>query len=110
MLFVTITQWDTSYFVIGGSVAVGLEYALISTGSGETLWHSSRRTVVDTGSSSGNLLADVLVTALKTSTQDYVPIARQVNAAALHTIPAGRYSASHDLDRDWKISPPSRNR
>mgnify|MGYP003384714590 CR=1 FL=1 len=35
VMFVTIDEWGTSYFVVGGSVEVALKFSLLSTKSGE---------------------------------------------------------------------------
>lgn len=109
VMFTKITKWDTKYLVIGGNVTVGIEFLLKSTETGNLLWKYNDTLVVDTsGSNNSNagiagLLLMVLETAVKTSTTDYVPIAKQVNYMSLSTIPLGQYHPQHDQDREMKV-------
>lgn len=91
VLFLTITAWDKNYIVLAANVTVAIEYVLISTETNEVLWSYQQQVVVDTSGSSGNLLADVISTAITTAVTDYVPIAAQVHAAAVRTLPYGKY-------------------
>lgn len=108
VLYVTIDKWDTNYYVLGGNVKVGISYKLRSTKTGEELWAYANELVMDTSgdSNSGGLLAALISTAIKTSTQDYVPIARRVNYVALSTIPFGGYHKMHGKDSKLMIVPP----
>jgi hypothetical protein len=98
VLFVTINQWDTNYFVTGGNVTVGAEFDLVDTNSGETLWNYHNIVVHNTSGNSGNLLADIIATAITTATTDYVPIAHIVNQQVISTLPVGQYHKRHRLD------------
>ena len=109
VLYVTIDRWDTNYFVLGGNVKVGISYKLKSTKTGEELWAYANELVIDTGGDSNNgggLLGALIATAINTSTQDYVPIARKVNYVALNTIPFGGYHNLHGKDSKLMIIPP----
>ncbi len=108
VLYVTIDRWDTNYYVLGGNVKVGISYKLKSTKTGEELWAYANELVMDTSgdSNSGGLLGALIATAIKTSTQDYVPIARRVNFVALSTIPFGGYHNLHGKDSRLMIVPP----
>ena len=108
VLYVTIDKWDTNYYVLGGNVKVGISYKLRSTKTGEELWAYANELVMDTGgdSNGGGLLGALIATAIKTSTQDYVPIARRVNYVALNTIPFGGYHNLHGKDSKLMIVPP----
>ena len=108
VLYVTIDRWDTNYYVLGGNVKVGISYKLKSTKTGEELWAYANELVMDTSgdSNSGGLLGALIATAIKTSTQDYVPIARRVNFVALSTIPFGGYHNLHGKDSKLMIVPP----
>lgn len=99
VLFVNIHQWDTNYYVTGGNVTVGAQFELVSTSTGEVLWQYNDIIVHNTSGNSGNLLADIISTALTTAVVDYVPIARTVNQRIINTIPVGKYHKKHDLDR-----------
>jgi hypothetical protein len=100
VLFVSINQWDTSYYVIGGNVTVGIAYELISTTSKEVLWQYADTIVVDTGGDSGGgIIGAIISTAINTAFTDYVPLAKQVNYTALSTIPFGAYHAKAGTDQ-----------
>jgi hypothetical protein len=111
VMYIRITKWDTAYYVIGGNVTVGTHCLLKSTTSGDTLWEYDGVVVYDTtaryysgasgpGEALAGLIVAVIVTAIKTATTDYVPVARQVNYTILRTIPAGKYNPRCGLDRD----------
>jgi hypothetical protein len=111
VLYVTINKWDTNYYVLGGNVKVGISYILKSTKTGEELWAYANELVMNTSgdSNGGGLLAAIIATAIKTSTQDYVPIARRVNFTALSTIPFGGYHNLHGKDSKLMIIPPPKS-
>lgn len=100
VMFVSINQWDTSYYVIGGNVTVGIAYKLVSTTSKEVLWQYTDTIVVDTGGDSGGgLIGAIISTAISTALTDYVPLAKQVNYTALSTLPFGGYHAQTGTDQ-----------
>lgn len=111
VLYVTIYKWDTNYSVLAGNVTVGIEFEMKSCKSGETLYLYESELVVDTtaqnNSSTGHPLADLfaqmIATAITTASQDYVPIARSVNATALSAVPFGKYHKQHGKDQTVKI-------
>lgn len=104
VLYVTIEQWDTNYFVIGGNVTVAVDFIMKSTKTGDNLWAYKNQLVLDTtGSDSGGLLAQLIATAISTAAQNYVPIARNVNITALTAIPFGKYHNMHDKDQAMKV-------
>jgi hypothetical protein len=98
VLFVTINQWDTNYYVTGGNVTVGAEFELVSTDGEEVLWNYNSVIVHNTSGNSGNLIADIISTAIATALTDYVPVARIVNATVMTTIPVGKYHSKHGKD------------
>ena len=99
VLFVTINKWDTNYVVIASNVTVGMSYVLMSTSTNEVLWSYDAELVINPNqNSSGSILADLIMTALTTAAQDYIPIARQVNANAVVTLPFGRYHPQYGSD------------
>jgi hypothetical protein len=104
VLFVDIKKWDTNYYVIGGNVTVGASFLLKSCKTGATLWSYKDEIPVNTsGDSSGGLLAAVIATAIATSMQDYVPVARNVNLMTLKSIPYGKYHNKHGKDKSQAI-------
>lgn len=90
-----ITEWNTSYLIIGGSVSVAAEFELVSTHTGEVLWNTRERRVANTSGGSSNLLGMLLETALNTAQQDYIPLAREVSHAAFARLPYGPYHLNY---------------
>jgi len=110
VLFVNITEWDTNYYVIGGNVSVAVAFQMKSTKTGETLWsYKARRQISTSGNSNsgGGLIGAIIETAIKTASQDYMPIAKQVNGIAVSTMPLGSYHPFHDKDQLVKNVHPS---
>lgn len=105
VLFVTINLWDTSYYVLGGHVVVGLHYNMVSTKTSETLWQYRNQVTIDTSGNSNNagLLGAIIETAIKTASQDYVPVAQAVNYRSLVTIPYGEYHPQFGMDGEQKV-------
>jgi hypothetical protein len=109
VLFVTILEWNTSYFITAGSVTVKLACELRSTATGDVLWfYDDAVTVSTTGDSGGaggwvGLLVKAATTAINTAVTDYVPLARQANEKILVAIPYGKYHKDYDKDAKAKI-------
>jgi len=103
VLFVTINQWDTNYFVTGGNVTVGADFELISTKTNQVLWTYRNVVVINTSGNSGNLIADIISTAITTAIVDYVPIAHQVNQSVITTLPVGKYHSRFGQDADDQV-------
>lgn len=99
VLFVNINQWDTNYYLTGGDVTVGAQFELVSTLSNEIIWQYNDVIVHNTSGNSGNLLADIIATAITTAAVDYVPIAKTVNTRIVNTIPFGKYHKKHGQDQ-----------
>lgn len=111
VMYVTINKWDTSYFVLGGNVTVGISYILKDTTSGDVLWQYAQTLVVDTsggnqGGGIAGLIVSAVATAVKTAMTDYVPVARQVNNIAFGAFPAGKYSPKFGLDGEDRVTVP----
>jgi hypothetical protein len=109
LLVTKINKWDTSYYVLGGSVTVGLEYSLISTSTGDVIWTYWGEQKVDTteqnqGGGLGGLAAALVLTAVNTATTDYIPIARQINDKVFANLPAGKYSPRFGLDGEDPVA------
>lgn len=98
VLFMTIESWDKNYAILAANVTVGIEYVLLSTTTNEVLWSYEQTVVVDTSGGSGNILADVISTALATSLTDYSVVARQVHAEAVKALPLGKYHPRSGTD------------
>ena len=102
VLFMTIENWDKKYIVVAGNITVGIEYVLLSTETNEVLWSYDQKVVVDTSSSSGNILVDLVATAISTAAANYVPVAVQVHEVAIQSMPFGKYHPKSGLDGDVK--------
>jgi hypothetical protein len=108
VLYTTINKWNTSYYVIGGNVTVGLNFLLKSTNTSDILWKYSGEMTVDTTGENrvGGLLGLALQlaeTAIKSAATDYTPIAKKINYMVLNTIPYGRYHELHNTDQGYQI-------
>ena len=98
VLFLTIDEWDKSYAVIAANITVGIQYVLVSTDTSEVLWSYRQKVVIDTSGSSGIMLVDIISTAINTAIADYVPVAAQVHARAVQSLPFGRYHPQSGTD------------
>lgn len=104
VLYVTLHAWDTNYLVLASNVSVSMTYSLVDSASGQVLWQDSRVQTVSSDTSSGSLLGLMLNAALTAATVDYVPLARQANAVALQSLPAGPLSPHFEAERDAYLS------
>lgn len=98
VLFLTIDEWDKNYVVIAASITVGIRYVLVSTDSSEVLWSYRQKVVIDTSSSSGIPVIDLITTAISSAVADYVPVAAQVHAQAVQGLPFGQYHPKSGSD------------
>lgn len=100
ILYVTITQWDTNYYIVGGNVMVGAHFELVSTYTNETLWQYQDSINYDTSSNgSDSLLINLISTAIESATTDYAPIARDLNRRIISTIPLGKYHPKYNKNQ-----------
>ena len=111
VLYVSIQRWDAQYAVLSTSVTVEFNYTLKDGQTGQELWSSDQKIVYQPQStSSGNLIADLIISAvLAAATKakpNYMPLARQANGKAVvethHGLPAGPYRVKEyglDVDR-----------
>lgn len=102
VLFMTIKSWDKNYAILAGNVSVAISYVLLSTETNEVLWSYDEMVVVDTSGGSGNILADIVSTAIATGVADYVPIATQVHYTAAQALPFGVYHPKSGADGEDK--------
>jgi len=99
VLFVTINQWDTNYYVVGGNVTVGAHFKLVSTSSNQTLWQYNDVYVHNTsGDSGGGIIGALISTAIATAATDYVSVANVVNTNIINSMPLGKYHSRHNQD------------
>jgi hypothetical protein len=102
VLYPTIEQWTAKYVVVATSVQVAFTYVLKDCRLGEEIWRGADARVYQPSSGQG-LLADMVMAAIVKAKPDYMPLARQANAAAVAYpgpgLPAGPYRPEyrHDL-------------
>ena len=115
VLYVRIENWDTSYMVVASSVAVTLEYRLVDTASGETIWEDRQvvaRTSGDSYQVQGDAISWLIVSTVSATvtalTTNYVTLANEANTLAVRDILPGVYSPSyHQLQSEieaWRKS------
>lgn len=95
-LFTIINEWEKSK--IGSSIKVKIEYILKSTKTGEILFERQGDLTVDCGLSTGNLLVDIVASAINTALTDNIIAARSCNTFILQDLPCGKYSSSFGKD------------
>ena len=104
ILYVTITDWTTSYIVIASNITVGAEYPLVDAGTGAVLWTGMQKLVQNSGDGGGGLIGALVNAAITAATVPYRPIAIQTNNMAAsqsgHGLPAGPYHPEFQKDRE----------
>lgn len=111
ILYVTITDWATSYVVLASNIIVGAEYRLVDAASGTVLWTAKQKVVHDSsggGGGGGGLIGALVVAAVQAAvtatTVQYRPIALQANTIAAkrtgYGLPAGPYHPEFQKDRE----------
>lgn len=108
ILYVTITDWTTTYVVLSSNITVGAEYRLVEAGTGAVLWTGTQRVIQSSGGGGGGGLAGLLVAAVQAAvtatTVQYRPIAIQANNMAAsrsgYGLPAGPYHPEFQKDRE----------
>jgi len=108
ILYVTITDWTTTYVVISSNITVGAEYRLVDAGTGAVLWTGTQKVIQSSGGGGGGGLAGLIVAAVQAAvtatTVQYRPIAIQANNMAAsrsgYGLPAGPYHPEFKKDRE----------
>jgi hypothetical protein len=108
ILYVTITDWATSYVVLASNITVGAEYRLVDASSGEQLWTHKERVVHNSGGAGGGggligaLVAATVNAAVTAATVQYRPVAFQTNNLAVvrqsSGLPFGPYHPEFQKD------------
>ena len=108
ILYVTITDWSTSYVVLASNIIVGAEYRLVDADTGAVLWTRKQRVVHNSGGGGGGLIGSLVAAsisaAITATTVQYRPIAFQANNMVASRsgfgIPAGPYHPEFQKDRE----------
>ena len=107
ILYVTITDWATTYVVLSSNITVSAEYRLVDAGTGAVLWTGTQKVIQSSGGGGGGL-AGLIVAAVQAAvtatTVQYRPIAIQANNMAAsrsgYGLPAGPYHPEFQKDRE----------
>lgn len=112
ILYVTITDWTTSYVILSSNVTVGAEYRLVDASTGGVLWTGTQKVVHQSGGGGGggvgglvaNLIVAAVDAAVTATTVQYRPIAFQANNMVATRpgfgLPAGPYHPEFQKDRE----------
>lgn len=101
-LFTTITKWKKS--VVGQKITIGIEYAMRSTETGETIWNRKGEFTYKPSSSGGGgsliaLAVQVTANMLSTALTDTFDVAKTCNFYVIPSgLPAGKYSPDFQKD------------
>lgn len=102
ILYVTITDWTTSYVVLSSNIIVRAEYRLVDAGTGAVLWTGEQKVIHQSGG--GGLIGAIVSAAMTAATVQYRPIAIQANNMVVrrsgYGIPAGPYHPEFQNDRE----------
>ncbi|HLA62018.1 MAG TPA: GNA1162 family protein, partial [Nitrospiraceae bacterium] len=82
ILYVTITDWTTTYVVLSSNITVGAEYRLVEAGTGAVLWTGTQKVIQSSGGGGGGLpglIVAAVQAAVTATTVQYRPIAIQAN-------------------------------
>lgn len=101
-LLVVIKDWSSKYIVLHSTVLIEVEYRLIDTRTGITLWQGEQKVRQDSGGG-GNLIVMAVAAAVNAMFTDYLPLARKANNQAFVPpigLPAGPYHPDFGKDQD----------
>ncbi len=113
VLYVTIERWDAQYIVFDTTVTVAATYVLKDGRTGEPLWRGGAFVSRNAGGGGsggglGQLVAQMIASAVMKAAPDYMPLARTANAWAMSFpgmgFPSGPYHPQHG--HDWAGVPP----
>jgi hypothetical protein len=107
VLYVTIERWDSQYAVFSTVTTVELSYVMKSN-LGQELWTRKEKLAYDPAGQQSQgglagLIAKAVVSAIEKAKPNYIPLARQVNGAAVGSagqgLPAGPYDIEYKKDQ-----------
>lgn len=106
-LYVKIQNWNAQWAVLATTVTVELEYKLVDTRSGQTLWEETQKRAWtpqnrDMGHPLATLFAAVVQAAMTKAAPNYIPLAQTSNQIAFNQVnrglPAGPYHKDYQND------------
>lgn len=105
ILYVTITDWATTYILISSQVTVGAEYRLVDASTGAVLWRGKQLAIHQSGGGGGGVAGLIVMAvdaALTAATVPYRPLALQANHMVVSQpgqgLPAGPYHPEFQKD------------
>jgi len=99
ILYVTITEWATSYDVLASNIIVGAEYRLVDASTGVVFWTGKQKVTRNSvGSEPISLTGKA---SLFAAFVPYLFSAFQVNNTAAYGLPAGPYHPEFQKDREY---------
>ena len=109
ILYVQINKWDTQYAVISSNILVGFKYTLKDAKTGLILWENKSELVYSQSGNSGNIIADLITTAITAGINslrsDFTPLAMHANNVAIGTagrgVPYGPYNKENSQNQKF---------
>ena len=106
VLFVEINKWESQYQVLAASIVVDFKYRLVDGKTGALVWQRESDFVWQRSGGSGNLLGDLIATAITSAmdsvSSDYTALAYAANNQALlvagRGLPPGPYSPTYQQE------------
>ena len=103
-MFTTINKWEKQSGL--NYIKVGIDYALKSTKTGETLFNRSGELTVNFSSGGNNGLLGLALDMIATAAADKIIAARRCNLYVLQDLPEGLYGREFDKDQNVKAGKP----
>jgi hypothetical protein len=106
VLITKITDWGSTFYVVGSYSTLGVSYNLISTITGDTLWSRTEKRKLDTSTiiygDPVAIAAGIVVNATKAEESDYLYKAQLLNYSVFSSLPEGYYSPRYlDLNDEF---------
>ena len=89
VLYVTLEDWDRSYYVFKSEVTVAVSFRLVACSSGEELWAQRVEQTIESDGSDFGVIGRLIDAAMTAAFTDQLEIASQANDSALASLPVG---------------------
>ncbi len=89
VLYVTLEDWDRSYYVLKSEVTVAVSFRLIDARSGDELWTTRIERTVESDGSDFWLIGQLIDAAATAAFTDHLEVASEANGSALASLPVG---------------------
>ncbi|MBL4692262.1 MAG: DUF799 family lipoprotein [Magnetovibrio sp.] len=106
ILYVTIQKWESQYAVFATNTQIEIDYVIKDGSTGVELWSHNQKMNYSPSQNSGGGIAGLIANAITAATEkaapNYIPLARQANAAAFNPphqgLPSGPYAKAYQQD------------